>query len=159
MEKDDISLLEAKIRYHFNNRELLHQCLTHPSYSNENPSSKNNMRLEFLGDAVLNSVVTIILYRMFPDLREGDLSYMRSMLVNKQELFEIGKSISLQDFIFLGKGEEKTDGRNKISIVAGSLEALIGAVFLDGGFERVFEVVKHLYNERMEYILYKKKNE
>ncbi len=159
MEKNDISLLEDKIKYYFHNRELLHQCLTHPSYSNENPSSKSNRRLEFLGDAVLNSIVTIILYKIFPGLREGALSYMRSMLVSKQELFEIGKSISLQEFIFLGKGEEKTDGRNKISIVAGSLEALIGAVFLDGGFERVFEVVKHLYNERVERILYKEKIE
>lgn len=156
MEKGDPVLLEGRLKYNFRNKELLHQCLTHPSYSNENPSYQSNRRLEFLGDAVLNMIVTIIIFEMYPHLQEGDLSYMRSRLVNKQELFEIGKSICLQDFIFLGKGEEKTEGRNKASIIAGSLEALIGGIYLDGGFQKAYEVVNFLYRERIRRIMSEK---
>ncbi len=129
--------LEDKIGYHFNDNSLLKQALTHRSYCNEIGEGRkaSNERLEFLGDAVLELCSSEKLYRQFPDQREGELSKARAFLVCEQALSEKAEKISLGEHLLLGKGEEKTGGRHKPSVTSDALEALIGAVYLDGGMK------------------------
>lgn len=113
--------------------DMLTLALTHRSYSYENGHIPTNERLEFLGDAVLGLVVTEYLYRSFPNESEGHLAKVRAAVVNATALADVARSLSLGDFIFVGKGEEATGGRDKTSILADTLEALLGAIYLSAG--------------------------
>lgn len=132
----DFSVLQDKLEIKFNNRELLIQALCHRSYINENTNFRmgHNERLEFLGDAVLELVVTEHLYNKYPKKNEGDLTTWRAALVNTKTLSELSKEIGIEDFILLSRGEGKAMGRTKQSILADTLEALIGAIYLDSGY-------------------------
>ena len=124
--------------------ELLTMAVTHRSYSYENGGVANNERLEFLGDSVLGLVVTESLYRTYADLPEGSLAKMRSAVVNSNALAEVAKGISLGDYLLLGRGEETTGGREKLSILADTMEAVIGAVFLGCGLAAAESLVHDL---------------
>lgn len=132
----DISKLEKILGISFNNTELLKIALTHRSYLNENPKavSEHNERMEFLGDAVLELVVTEYLYKKYSE-PEGELTSWRASLVNAKMLSQIALNISLNDFLFLSKGEEKDTGRARTYILANTMESLIGAIYLDRGYE------------------------
>jgi ribonuclease III len=124
---------------------LLNMALTHRSYSFERPDVPNYERLEFLGDAVLGLVVTDMIFHWFPDLPEGELAKLRSSAVNTVVLANIARSIGLGDEIFLGRGEENSGGRNKDSILADALEAVLGAAYVDCGLEQIRAVVERLF--------------
>ncbi len=129
--------LESKLGYSFRDRTLLLTALSHSSYANENRSSgmSSNERLEFLGDSVLGQVVASHLYSSFPDMPEGQMTRLRAELVCEQSLFTVARAIDLGDFILLGKGEENSGGRQRHSILADAVEALIAAMYLDGGLD------------------------
>ncbi len=141
----NLAQLEAKIHYSFQNRQLLKQAMTHSSYSNEHRLSKtsNNERLEFLGDAVLEVSSSDFLYHKYPNLPEGELTKMRASMVCEPTLALCAADINLGSYLLLGKGEEATGGRNRDSITSDALEALIGAIYLDGGFANAKEFVQH----------------
>ena len=130
--------------------ELLDRALTHRSFAYENGGLPTNERLEFLGDSVLGVVVTDTLFRAHPDLSEGRLAKLRAAVVNARALAEVARTIDLGRHIKLGRGEESTGGRNKSSILSDTVEALIGAVYLSGGFESASEVVLLLFDPLME---------
>lgn len=136
--------LEEKIGYHFQDQEKLKLALTHSSYANENMLAKleSNERLEFLGDAVLELVSSQFLFTLYPDKPEGDLTKIRASIVCEPTLALCGKEISLGKYLFLGKGEERTGGRERNSVVSDTMEALIGAIYLDGGFEPAEAFIK-----------------
>lgn len=149
--QDDLAF-ENTIHYRFKDKSILEQALRHSSYVNEqtDPGLKDNERLEFLGDAVLNLVIGHLLMRRYPELHEGDLSRMRSNLVNETQLAEIAREIQLGPEIKLGKGEDLTNGREKNSILSDVLEALIAAVFLDSGFDRVYRFIEDKFSGLIE---------
>jgi ribonuclease-3 len=126
--------------------EILEHALTHRSYAYENGGLPTNERLEFLGDSVLGLVVTESLFLSHPDHPEGQLAKLRSAVVNMRALAEVARTIGLGDYLHLGKGEETTGGRDKASILADGLEALIGAVYVDGGIELAIAVVHRLFD-------------
>lgn len=152
MDEIDYTLFEGVIGYHFKNPDLLDQALRHSSYVNEqsDPELKDNERLEFLGDAVLNLVVGHLLMKRYPDLNEGDLSRMRSNLVNETQLASLARSMDMGPEIKLGKGEDLTNGREKNSILSDVFEALIAAVYIDGGFVKVFEFLDDKFSDLIE---------
>lgn len=129
--------LQRRLGIVFNDAVLLQQALTHSSYINENPHSAfaDNERLEFLGDALLNFVVTYELYRNFPRLSEGELTELRIALIRQETLAEVAVELGLGECLILGKGEETTGGRERETNLANAFEALVGAVFIDQGFE------------------------
>lgn len=129
--------LEEKISYHFHNRKLLYEALSHSSYANEHRYERfrDNERLEFLGDAVLELVSSDFLYHHYPQLQEGDLTKLRASLVCEPTLAMCAREFDLSKYVQLGKGEEHTGGRRRDSIISDALEALIGAIYLDGGLE------------------------
>ena len=132
----DFTEFEKKIGYTFKNKELLHEALSHSSYANETKNGRNsNERLEFLGDSVLSIVVSVHLFKHFKHLPEGDLTKIRASLVCEKALFEFANKIDLGKHILLGKGEENSGGRTRPSIVSDAFEAVIAAVYLDGGME------------------------
>lgn len=143
MEKDLEGLQDA-IGYRFSNLALLTEALTHKSWG-----SPNNERLEFLGDSVLELAISHLLYQFLPKATEGELSKIRSWLVREDSLAEIARKVSLGEFLRLGKGEENSGGRRKPSILASALEALLAAVYLDGGFERALELVRRLFGDHL----------
>ncbi|GAA2056310.1 ribonuclease III [Catenulispora yoronensis] len=124
---------------------LIDRALTHRSYAYENGGLPTNERLEFLGDSVLGLVVTDTLYNTHSELPEGQLAKLRSAVVNSKALAEVARGLNLGDFVKLGRGEETTGGRDKASILADTLEALIGSVYLDHGIEVAFDLVKRLF--------------
>ena len=130
--------------------ELLERALTHRSYAYENGGLPTNERLEFLGDSVLGVVVTDTLFRSHPDLSEGRLAKLRAAVVNARALAEVARTIGLGEHVKLGRGEESTGGRDKASILSDTVEAVIGAVDLSGGFEVASEVVHRLFDPLME---------
>ncbi len=130
--------------------ELLERSLTHRSYAYENGGLPTNERLEFLGDSVLGVVVTDTLFRAHPDLSEGRLAKLRAAVVNARALAEVARTIGLGQHIMLGRGEETTGGRDKASILSDTVEAVIGAVYLSGGFEAANDVVHLLFDPLME---------
>lgn len=146
-EPDEAIVLEKTVGYTFQEKRLLAEALTHSTYVHENPSSAvgDNQRLEFLGDAVLGLVVGHLLMQLYPDCREGELTQMRSNLVNEARLAAIARQIGLGENLRLGRGENQTDGQNKSSILADALEALFAAVYLDGGFKAAFKVIQKLF--------------
>jgi ribonuclease-3 len=129
--------------------ELVERALTHRSYAYEHGGLPTNERLEFLGDAVLGLVVTAALFRRHPDLAEGQLAKLRASVVSTRALAEVGRAIGLGDWVRLGRGEESTGGRDKSSILADTLEALLGAVYLDRGLDVATEVVQRLFDPLM----------
>ena len=135
---DDISRFEQLIGYTFRDKQLLVQAFTHSSFVNEQKINKHPdyERLEFLGDAVLEMISSAYLFRKFPDKKEGEMSKMRASLVCEGALAFDAKALDLKSYILLGKGEEATGGRDKESIIADVMEAVIGALFLDGGIEQ-----------------------
>jgi len=130
--------LEESIGYKFENHDLLKLALTHPSWSGEmrKDRTNSNQRLEFLGDAVLELAVSEVLYEKHPELSEGELTRMRASLVCEPALCVCAQNIGLGKYLYLGKGEDSSGGREKPSILSDAFEALIGAVYLDGGFEK-----------------------
>ncbi|HKC42605.1 MAG TPA: ribonuclease III [Burkholderiales bacterium] len=137
--------LQDGLGYRFQNARLLQQALTHRSHG-----TPHNERLEFLGDGVLNCLIAAELYTRFATLREGELSRLRASLVREQRLHELAARLSLGDYLRLGEGELKSGGFRRPSILADALEAMIGAVFLDGGFEAARQVVAGLYQPLLE---------
>ena len=135
--------LENLMGYHFHDRNLLIQAMTHSSFANENRMGRDgsNERLEFLGDAVLETISSEYLYRHNPELPEGELTKKRASLVCEPTLAMCARLFHLQDYILLGKGEEQTGGRTRDSILSDATEALIGAIYLDGGFASAKEFV------------------
>ncbi|MGH3367955.1 MAG: ribonuclease III [Nocardioidaceae bacterium] len=125
---------------------LLERALTHRSYAYENGGLPTNERLEFLGDAVLGVVVTETLYRAHPDLSEGRLAKLRAAVVNARALAEVGRTLGLGTYIRLGRGEESTGGREKASILSDTVEAVIGAVFIDAGYPVAVGLVHRLFD-------------
>jgi len=142
-----LSQLESRLHYQFRNAELLRQAMTHRSHS-----ATHNERLEFLGDSVLNCVVAALLFKRFADLDEGDLSRVRANLVKQQSLYEIAQALSIADFLRLGEGELKSGGFRRPSILADTLEAIFGAVHVDGGFELAAQVIERLYIPILDHI-------
>jgi ribonuclease-3 len=125
---------------------LLERALTHRSYAYENGGLPTNERLEFLGDSVLGLVVTDTLYRNHPDLPEGQLAKLRAAVVNSRALADVGRELGLGEFVRLGRGEEATGGRDKSSILADTLEALLGAVYLDHDLDTAAALVHRLFD-------------
>lgn len=130
--------LEEIIGYEFKDKKLLNQALSHSSYANERGLGglMSNERLEFLGDAVLEIVSSEILFNKYPDMKEGELSKLRARLVCELSLSQYAKRIELPTYILLGRGEEKTGGRERASIISDCLESLIGAIYIDSGMEQ-----------------------
>ncbi len=130
--------------HRFGNQELLILALTHRSYCAENPATASNERLEFLGDSVLGLVVTDYIYSSYDKLPEGQLAKLRASVVNTITLAELGRSLGVGDLLRLGKGEDQSGGRDKESILADALEAIFGAVYVDGGWMAAREVILEL---------------
>ncbi|WP_180730868.1 ribonuclease III [Paraburkholderia sp. PGU19] len=142
-----LSPLESRLRYEFRNAELLRQALTHRSHS-----ATHNERLEFLGDSVLNCAVAALLFQRFGKLDEGDLSRVRANLVKQQSLYEIAQALNISESLRLGEGELRSGGFRRPSILADTLEAILGAIFLDSGFEAAQTVIKRLYVPILDHI-------
>jgi len=139
-------MIEKKLGYNFKDADLLKTALTHSSYANET-SVESNERLEFLGDAVVGFIVARVLYDLFPEAAEGKLSKMRSAIVSRMNFAHFAKELKIDKQILLGKGEEITGGRKRQSNLAGAFEAVIGAVFIDGGYRKVCKIVSRLLSD------------
>lgn len=151
-----IAKLEASLGLDFKNKDLLQQALYHRSYLNEAADEvESNERMEFLGDAVLGHVISDKLYRDYPTLTEGQLSQIRALLVRWDALAKAARRINLGDYLVLGRGEELSGGRERPSNLAGALEALIGAAFLDGGVTRARKLILQLLKPDLEEIAQK----
>jgi ribonuclease-3 len=148
----DISLLQDELGVRFRDPSILEQALVHSSYVNENPAcaTGHNERLEFLGDAVLDFFVADKLYRDFPRLSEGEMTRLRAALVRRETLARVSRAIGLGGFLYMGRGEEATGGRHKAANLAGALEAVIAAVYLDQGPAAAEQVVGRLLGEEWE---------
>ena len=147
----DSSNLENILDYQFKNPQLLQQALTHKSYSNEQSEvTLHNERLEFLGDAVLELAVSDLVYRRYPDIPEGGLTRIRSEVVCETGLAAVARRLNLGEVLLLGKGEEKSGGREKPSLLSDALEALLGAVYCDSGFVVACQVVETIFAEKIE---------
>jgi ribonuclease-3 len=144
----------ARIGYEFKHPDLLQQALTHKSFANEASHNKfyHNERLEFLGDAVLSLVIGEMLMNTYPQAGEGDLSRLRSSLVNAIELAKAALKLGLGELLLLGKGEEKSGGRKKDSILSDTFEAVLGAVYLDGGLAPSRQLIERALNERFQML-------
>jgi ribonuclease-3 len=153
----DLARLEDLLGYHFRDRVHLETALRHSSWSNEHPGegTSDNERYEFLGDAVLDLVVGHRLMERYPHLREGELSVTRAQVVSEAGLAETAAKLELGEWMQLGKGEDRGGGRQKPSILADALEAIVAAVYLDGGFAQVFELVVRLLGPRIETVEFK----
>lgn len=138
--KDMSEELSRKLGYQFNNPKLLQMALTHRSKSDE-----NNERLEFLGDSIVNFVIAEALYHKFPNAQEGDLSRFRASFINRDTLGELASDFELGRYLILGAGELKSGGAKRISIISCAIEAIIGAIYLDGGFEKTRECLLRWY--------------
>lgn len=147
--------LEAKLGYRFKDPELLAHALVHRSYlsGRDLPYESNNERLEFLGDSVLNMLTTEFLYKMYPDDPEGDLSKRKSAIVSGHACAQSSKEWSLSEYVKLGKAEAKMGGRGKESILADAYEAVLGAVYLDGGLEEVRAILNRFHFPRVKEII------
>ena len=147
MDNRHIEQLEKILNYHFIDNSLLELALTHRSFQGE-----NNERLEFLGDSILNFVIAESLFKKFDLLPEGDLSRLRSQLVKSETLSEIGILLQLGDYLILGEGELKSAGWRRPSILADSVEAIIGAVFIDGGISDASDLILDWFKDRIDLI-------
>ena len=147
MDNGKIEQLEKILNYQFSDNSLLELALTHRSFQ-----GKNNERLEFLGDSILNFIIAELLFKKFNLLPEGDLSRLRSQLVKSDTLSEIGILLKLGDYLILGEGELKSSGWRRPSILADSVEAIIGAVFIDGGINAASELILDWFKSRIDLI-------
>ncbi len=148
---DFLKNLEKKIGYTFKDKDLPQQALTHKSYSNEQSDFEpHNERLEFLGDAVLELVISEWVYRHYPDIPEGGLTRIRAEVVSEKGLATIARKLELGQGLNLGKGEERSGGRDKASLLSDALEALLGAVFLEGGFGVACNVGKRIFSDAVQ---------
>ena len=154
MKTDKLESLEKKLGYTFKDTELFIQSFCHSSYANEqiNSSMGDNERLEFLGDAVLDLAISHILMLRFRDATEGDLSKFRATVVDEAGLYEVALRLGLGEYLLLGKGEEQSRGREKPSILADTTEALIGAIYLDAGFDMAMEIIKGLFSSLLDRV-------
>lgn len=143
---DRSEALEKALGYRFSQAELLETALAHKSFVNEHPGvcPEDNERLEFLGDAVLDLVVSAQIYAEYPNLKEGEMTRVRAEVVSERSLASVARGIGLGDLLCLGRGEEQTGGRTKESLLADALEAVFGAIFVDGGYPAVRKVVMDL---------------
>ncbi len=140
--------IEVRLGYKFRNPLLLAEALTHPSLAYESQKAHfDNQRLEFLGDAVLQLVLTEHLFRKFPDSPEGHMTKLRAQLVSRQALAQFATSLQLGHYILLGKGEEASGGRKRPSTLADALEALVGAIYLDSGYQSASDLVLRLFEQ------------
>ena len=130
----DINKVEESIGYKFKNKDLLINALTHTSYAHEN-NKESNEKLEFLGDSILEFVSSKYIYNKYPNLQEGEMTKVRATVVCEESLYKIAKSHGFGEFLFLGKSEVKTGGKNRPAILADSVEAVIAAIYLDGGLQ------------------------
>lgn len=142
---EPLSVLTQRIGYAFRNAAYLQTALTHRS-----AKSDNNERMEFLGDAILSYIISIELYRRFPEAREGELSRLRASLVKGETLAKVANEIGLGDFLVMGSGELKSGGYRRSSTLADALEALIGAIYLDGGLDEASRFVKAIFAQRLD---------
>jgi len=149
--------LSDKVGYRFSNSAILLNALCHASFSNEQSvvGLRDNERLEFLGDAVLELAISDVLMNRFPEAEEGLLSRYRASLVDEAGLFDVAKDIGLGKYLLLGKGEELSGGRERPSVLADAMEALIGAIYIDGGFEEAKRVVLRLFSSRIKGLAHK----
>lgn len=154
----NFSDFEKKTKIIFKNKELLKQAFVHRSYINENPSAglSHNERLEFLGDAVLELVVTDYLYKKYKTYTEGELTSLRSALVNAIIISEVASEVGMNDFLLLSKGENKDKGKARVYILANTYEAYVGAVFLDQGYDVVEDFIKKTILHKTDEIVNKK---
>jgi len=143
----DTDVLQSRLGHTFRNPGLLQQALTHRSHS-----SLHNERLEFLGDSVLNCVIASLLFHRYTNIDEGDLSRLRANLVKQQSLYEVAQRLELSQCLRLGEGELKSDGFRRPSILADTLEALFGAIYLDAGFDTAYQVISTLYEPIIEIV-------
>ena len=141
----NIQRFQTTLGYEFANTDLLMEALRHSSYVNEQADDalRDNERMEFLGDAVLNLAIGHLLSQSYPDMNEGDLSRIRANLVNETRLSEVARSIELGDYLLLGKGEIQTNGREKNSILANAFEAVLAAIYLDTGYDTALSIIEH----------------
>ena len=146
----DLLSLEKKIDIVFKNKDFLKEALTHRSYLNENPSwgVPHNERLEFLGDAVLELAVTEELFERFPDYAEGQMTSLRAALVNYQTIAQVARSVELEKFVLLSRGEAKDMGRAREVILANAMEAVIGAVYSDSGYQKTKQLIQKFVVEQ-----------
>ncbi len=152
-EKKRIKQFEKIIGYSFRKPALLKRALTHKSFAHEAKLSRDeqNERLEFLGDAVLELAVSQLLMERYPQFSEGDLSKMRASIVNEKQLATLARKFRLGEFLYLGKGEEQTSGREKPSLLADGYEAILGAIYLDRGFDKAAKVICRYYSELLDH--------
>lgn len=153
MRQESLTKLEQTIGYHFENKDYLKQAMMHSSYSNEHHMDKlkNNERLEFLGDAVLEIVTSEFLFQHYKEKPEGELTRMRASMVCEPTLAFCTREIELGKYLLLGKGEDLSGGRERASIISDAMEALIGAIYLDGGFQRAKEFIYHFILNDIEH--------
>jgi len=158
MPTPSLSILQRKLGYKFKNALLLTQALTHRSFVHEQPQKDivDNERLEFFGDSVLGLVVSDYLLKKFPNFSEGKLTKLRSGLVNDSNLAKKAMNLRVGNFIRLGRGEDLTGGRKRNSILASTLEALIGAIYLDGGIDPISVLLHRLFKNDIKLIISKK---
>jgi ribonuclease-3 len=149
-----VSEFEQKLGYAFRQRELLERALTHKSFSNENRDSRapNNERLEFLGDAVLGSVVGEMIYRSFPTLQEGALSKIKAHLVSSNMLGAKGRALEIGRYLRMGAGEARSGGAEKVSLLADAFEAVVAAIYLDGGVQATEAFVRRVFGPEVDGI-------
>ncbi len=142
-----LNQLQEKLDYYFRDPRLLDNALIHRSFVNENPALclQDNERLEFLGDTVIGLCTSDILMKQYPDYMEGQLSKMRASIVNEHSLADLAKKHAIGDFLLLGRGEESSGGRMKISILSNAFEAVIAAIYLDSGFEEACGFIKRVF--------------
>ncbi|MBQ3171677.1 MAG: ribonuclease III [Mailhella sp.] len=142
-----LSVLESKLDYRFRDIYLLASALTHSSWANEH-NTQHNERLEFLGDAVLEVNVSLEIYKRFPKEREGGMTRLRSRMVSEGKLAELARSLDIGPLLFMGRGEESQGGRERPALLADAMEAVLGAVYLDGGHEAAAALIRRLYEGR-----------
>ena len=143
----DLELVEKSIGYTFKNKELLKTALTHTSYAYEN-KKESNEKLEFLGDSILEFISSKYLYGKYTNLREGEMTKVRATVVCEESLYKVAKMHNFGDFLYLGKSEQKTGGKNRPAILADSVEAVIAAIYLDGGIEEADRfIIENLKSE------------
>jgi ribonuclease III len=142
-----LTALQERLGYTFGDLVGLVHALTHRSYANETNTKKDNQRLEYLGDAVLDMVVSAELYHRYPKLSEGRLSYLRSRLVREESLAERAEELALGPCLLLGKGEDRSGGRDKASLLADAFEAVIAAIYIDGGYQAAYDAVLKAFGD------------
>ncbi len=145
-----LGALEKRLGHTFGDQELLRRAMCHRSWVAESNDELSNERLEFLGDAVLGWVIADLVYARYADLAEGALTDLRKSVVNANALAEVAAELRIGEHVLLGKGEDAANGREKVSILSDAMEAVLGAVYVDGGAGAVFEVIERLFVHRLE---------